>query len=52
MYRVTGDTDVTLSPKKEGNMAMKNEIGVRISYRNDTDLTARFKQAQEMELFP
>lgn len=29
---------------------MKNEIGVRITYRNDTDLVARFKQAQEMEL--
>ena len=31
---------------------MKNEIGVRITYRKDTDLVARFKQAQEMELIP
>jgi len=29
---------------------MKNEIGVRISYKKETELVARFKQAQEMEL--
>ena len=29
---------------------MKNEIGVMIGYRKDTDLVAKFRQAKEMEL--
>ena len=29
---------------------MRNDIGVRITYRKDTNLVARFKQALDMEL--